>query len=241
MLSYNPSKSVWFNPNIEYLFDDEIHEYDMRDAGFSIIKQYQLLPQDQIQELAGLSHDDRNKRVGILQKDKEFSKALLDKFAEVRTLFINFNELDDNRIISVKKDAFFVVGTCKKRFVGKIEFRVKNQYSSYIRLTNIQNLEFYYSSSQLDVKGLGDPAMNRHRLYMLEFIRMMISYIESQNVYQVKRYLKSFIDDYKAGRLDEEYYLEFNNMSRDQNPVFNFQQVIVPLVQIVLKELDPRG
>jgi hypothetical protein len=36
--------------------------------------------------------------------------------------------------------------------------------------------------------------------------------------------------------LDEEYYLEFNNSSVSFNPVYNFRKVIIPLVQISLKE-----
>lgn len=238
MLTYNPNKSVWYNPNIEYLFDDEIREYDMRDAGFSIIQQYKLLPPEKIQELAGLSHDDRNKRVGIMQRDKSFSEALLSKFAEVRTIFINLNELDDDNIISVKKDAFFVIGRYRRTTFGKIEFRVKNEYSSYIRLPNIQNMEFYYSSAQLEVKGMGDSAVNRHRLYMLDFVRKVISGIEAHNTSQVKRLIKTFVDQYKGQELPEEYYLEFNNMSKNLDPIFNFREVIIPLIQIVMKELN---
>lgn len=238
MLTYNPSKSVWFNPNIEYLFDDEIIEYDMRDGGFSLIKQYQLLSPEKIRELSALGKgEERHKAIGNLQKDKEFSKALMDKFAEARTLFISFNHLEDDQIISVKKDAFFVTGKCKRRVFGKIEFVPKNQYSSYIRLPNLQNMEFYYSSSGMDVKGMGETSLNRHRIYLLEFVRKIFEGIETHNVHQLRRMIKQFVDEYKSGDLDEAYYLEFNDISRNPNPVHNFQQLIVPLVQIVLKEL----
>ena len=44
MAIYNPSQTTWLNPNIEYLFGDEIIDYDMKDAGFNLIKQYRLLP-----------------------------------------------------------------------------------------------------------------------------------------------------------------------------------------------------
>ena len=50
-MSYNPSKTTWFNPDIEYLFNNEIIEYDMKDAGFNIIKQFKLLPDIKIKEL----------------------------------------------------------------------------------------------------------------------------------------------------------------------------------------------
>ena len=37
---YQASKTTWLNPNIEYLFDSEIIEYDMSDAGFSLVKEF---------------------------------------------------------------------------------------------------------------------------------------------------------------------------------------------------------
>ena len=42
MTSYHPSKTTWLNPNIEYLFNEEIIEYDIHDAGFSIIQRVAL-------------------------------------------------------------------------------------------------------------------------------------------------------------------------------------------------------
>ena len=51
---YDPSKSIWKNPNIEYLFNDDIIEYDIKDAGFSLIKQHRLLPDETIRNLEKL-------------------------------------------------------------------------------------------------------------------------------------------------------------------------------------------
>lgn len=237
---YDPSKSTWFNPNIEYLFDDEIIEYDMRDAGYSLICQYDLLPAEKIHELAAMGKGEaRHKAVGLLQRDKEFSKALLDKFAEMRQIFISSNNLVDDQIVTVKKDAIFTVGRCKKRKFGLVEFSQKNRYSSYVRLSTIKPIiEFYYSSSQLDVKGMGDIAVNTHRLFLITFIQNVISKIEMKNIQALRRYLIKFINDYKSGELDEEFYLEFNNLSRNPNPLHNWQHLIIPLTQIALKEMD---
>ena len=239
MNGYNPSKSTWLNPNIEYIFNTEIIENDMRDAGFSLIKQYKLLPPEKIVELGNLEKGfPRNKAVGILQRDdKEFSKALLDKFTEIRTIFIATNELTDNDILSVKKDAIFTLKPAKRTKYGQIEFANKNRYTSYIRFPNIQNLEIYYNSEGVDIKGMSDSSVNRHRLYMIEFLRKVIDMIENHSP-QVKRYLMKFIQQYKSGELDEGFYLEFNNMSRDLNPLFNYQNILIPLVQIVLEEIE---
>lgn len=235
---YNPAKSTWLNPNIEYLFNNEIIEYDMKDAGFTIVKFYKLVPPEEIKRLERLEKGERNRAIGKLQiGNKELSKALSDKFAEMRTLFVSANKLTDDDIISVKKDAIFTIGPCQQIKFGKVEFSAKNRYSSYLRLTENMNIELYYADGEIDVKGIGDHGINRHRLYFLTFFQKLFSDLESKNV-SLKRYIKKFVDDYKGGNLDPEFYVEFNNMSRDVNPMYNFQKVIIPIIQLILREMS---
>jgi len=234
---YDSRKTNWLNPYIQYLFDDEIIEYDMKDAGFNIIKQFKLLPSEKIIELEKMGKGfDRHKAIGILQRDREFSTRLLDKFAEMRGLFVGYNNLGDNNIIAVKKDAIFTIGECKKTKFGGIEFAQKNKYSSYIRFEDNHNIEIYYSNELTDVKGMSESSLNRHRFYILQFLREVIAKLEDKNS-SVRRDLIKFIMDYKSMTLDETYYLEFNNKSTDINPVYNYQKVLIPLVQIIEKEL----
>jgi len=235
---YNPQTSSWCNPNIEYLFNNEIIEYDMKDAGMNIIQHYNLLDQHLINQLLSLEKMDRHINIGKLQKqDKDLSKALSEKFAEMRAMFISANNLSDNNIISVKKDAIYTIGPCYNLKFGKVEFTSKNIYSSYVRFVDNMNIEIYYSMKNIEVKGIGDSGVNRHRLYILSFINKIVSYIEMKDS-SVKRFLKSFIDKYKRSELDDEYYVEFNNMSRELNPIYNYQKVIIPLVHITLKEME---
>lgn len=237
---YDSRKDVWYNPAIEYLFNTEITEYDIKDAGFSIIQQYKLLPDETIQKLKNIPKGEaRHKMVGILQRDdKEFAKNLSQKFGEVRYLFINCNNINpDNDIVSVKKDAIFLTKQIQRTKFGLIEFRPKNYYSSYLRFSNVSNLELYYNDTGIEIKGMSDRSKNRHRLYMYEFMKTFISYMEGKNP-SIKRYFIDFLMKYKAGTLDEEYYLEFNNLSRDINPIFNYQNIIIPLISIIQKEIQ---
>lgn len=238
-MGYNPSKSTWLNPNIEYLFNDDIIEYDIHDAGFSLIQQYQLLPPEKIKELERIPRGiQRHIQVGVLQRDdKEFSKRLTDKFTEVRALFMMMNQLKDDSIISVKKDAIYTIGKVKRTTFGKVKFMEKNHYSSYIRFPDISNLELYYGENGIDVKGMGDAAVNRHRLYMLEFLRKSIKSIEEQDS-SVKRKFMRFFNQYKFDELDEEFYIEFNNVSRDQNKLFNYANLLIPLLKIIMREVN---
>lgn len=236
---YDPSKSIWKNPNIEYLFNDDIIEYDIKDAGFSLIKQHRLLPDETIRNLEKLGKgEERHIAIGKIQREnKQLAIDLNNKFTEIRSIFINCNKLTDNDIISVKKDAIYTIGSCNRVNFGMIHFVAKNRYSSYIRFADIQNLEIYYSAEQIDIKGMSDSSVNKHRLYMMEFFNTIIPLIESHNS-KAKRYLISFINDYKTHKLDDEYYVEFNNLSRDLNPIFNYQNILLPMCQIILKEIE---
>ena len=237
-INYEPSKTTWLNPNIEYLFDYDIREYDIQDAGFNLIKQFKLLPEDEIKRLERIGKGkERHIQVGLLQREnKELSEKLLNSFAEARKIFISFNKLDTvNNLISVKKDAMFIIGTVDRVKFGKVIWNDKNRYTSYIRFPENNNIELYYSEYGIDVKGMSDISVNRHRIYMLEWLREMIKMIENKDN-RIKRKLISFIEDYKSGNLNEAYYLEFNNMSKDINPLYNYQHIIIPMAQIVLRE-----
>jgi len=236
---YKCTQSIWFNPNIEYLFNNDIIEYDIKDAGFTLIKEYRLLPIDTIKELELIPKGfDRHKRIGILQKNNpQFAQSLLQKFSEARDWFITSNRLTDNDIISVKKDAFFIIGEVNKTKLNSIIYAKKNTYSSYIRFKDNLNLEIYYYDNRLDIKGMNQSCINRHRLYMIDFLRQTIDMIENHDN-KVKRFIMNFISQYKNQKLDDLYYLEFNNISKDFNPAFNYLKIIVPLVQIIQKEIS---
>ena len=238
LMRYKSSMSTWLNPDIEYLFNVDLIEYDCKDAGFRIIQQFSLLDDATIRKLEGMEKKERHIAVGKIQgENKDFSKRFMDKFAEVRNIFITTNDLTDNDIISVKRDAIFSTKSCKRLNFGKIRFRAKNTYSSYIRFPENRNLEFYYGEDHFDIKGMSDVSIDRHRLYMIEFIRNIIPYIENQTKVSAYRYVTNFITKYKQSELEDEYYIEFNNMSRNTDPMFNYTRVIIPLVEIMLKEL----
>ena len=237
-MRYKSTMSTYLNPDIEYLFNVDLMEYDCQDAGFSIIKQFNLLDDSTIRQLEGMDKMERHIQVGKLQgSDKEFSKRFMNKFAEVRNLFITMNDLTDNDIISVKRDAIFTTKECKRTNFGKVKFRIKNQYSSYLRFPENRNLEIYYADDKIDIKGMGDMAIDRHRIYLIEFIRTLINYIEEQNASAGHRFFMNFIKKYKSSELEEEYYIEFNNVSRKIDPMFNFKELLIPLAEIMMKEL----
>lgn len=237
-MGYNPSQTTWMNPNIEYLFDESISEYDISDAGYSLIKEFKLLPEEEIQRLSriqkGLS---RHIEVGKLQRDdKAFSERLSRAFEDARRAFISSNNINDNDIVSVKKDAIFTIKPAKKLKFGHVNFAVKNQYTSYLRFSNIHNIEIYYDNGRMDFKQINDHCVDRHRIYTVEFLKKFIRLMENRDP-GIRRFMMKYIMEYKSLQMDEEFYLEFNNKSTEINPLFNYREVLIPLLSVVNKEI----
>lgn len=237
-MGYNPEQTTWMNPSIEYLFDDDIREYDIADAGYSLIKQFKLLPESEIQRLGRLDKGiERHIEVGKMQRDnKEFSNRLLKAFRDARFYFIETNKLTDDKIISVKKDAIFTIGEVNRTKFGQVVFVPKNIYSSYLRFPNIQNLEIYYNKNGIDFKQINDHSVAKHRLYTVEFLNTFIHKMEYKD-HSLKRFMIDHIMKYKTMALEEEYYLEFNNKSENINPIFNYRELLIPLLLLVQKEI----
>ena len=66
---------------------------------------------------------------------------------------------------------------------------------------------------------------------------MLLRLIEDQDT-SVRRKFMRFLNQYKAGELEEEYYIEFNNLSREPNKLFNYQNILLPLLKIILREVN---
>ncbi|MGL5718402.1 MAG: hypothetical protein ACRCX2_35690, partial [Paraclostridium sp.] len=110
-----------------------IREYDIRNAGFNIIKQYKLLSQEKIDELEVMDKQSRNRAIGILQiNDKKLARDLTKGFESARKAFFEANNIEDWDVIAIKKDAIFVKDkVCTEVEFGYINFAIKNKYTAF--------------------------------------------------------------------------------------------------------------
>ena len=204
-------RTNFINTDIDYLFNTEILEYDLRRAGLSLIKQFKLLPQSKIDSLSKMDKDPCNKEIGMLQKDKKFADRLLECFTEARRMFFEANDIQKHEIVSIKKDAIFLTRRkCETTVFGELDFRIKNQYLGYLRLNRI---EFYYKdpNTVLDVKGLGPDVYLYHTDYMLDFIKDMISMAIYSPRQVLVNYFTKFILDYRKHNLAYGYYRQMDH------------------------------
>ena len=140
MVSELYKRDTYLNKDIPYLFGKNIYEYDIHHAGISITREFSLLPEESIDKIEQKA---KNKKeiatlLGLIQReDKEFKEKLAKGFVKARQLFFESNGIEDNEILSIKKDAIFTLKPCKKVTFGFIEFNMKHLYSSYLILVNM--------------------------------------------------------------------------------------------------------
>lgn len=253
------AKTLYTNKGINYL-KGTIREYDMKEAGFSIIKNDKLLPQETIDRLSKLAKMDRTIEIGkIMGRDKEFNKALTQGFGKYREMFIKENSIDDASILAIKKDALFIINKAVRRDTfGHVHFALKNRYTSYMY---INKTEYYFNSMRktVDIKGINDEKLKKHRKYIIKFIIDMMYAIELGDKYHNITRLKKFANKYRNYELPIGYYREFNDISRyiikdievansryaidhtgdlsieDLDISYNYMNVIVTIAKIVYK------
>jgi hypothetical protein len=210
------SKQIWerhnyTNHDIGQIINGEIIEYDIKAAGLNLAKEFGYIDKRIIEKLETMSKLDRNIHMGLLKKkDEQISKKENEAFVEARKLFIVTNKLNVEDIVAIKKDAIFVSRRCNIRKFGNIEFIPKNIYTSYME---INKLEFYYNSNQLDIKGIGDSVYDQHENYMIEFFKNYFSMMEVGNKPKLIDYVTNFVYHYKSRLLDLGYYREMNVQS----------------------------
>lgn len=246
-------KHNYLDKNVSYLCSQEIYEYDMKSAGFNIIKYFKLLSERQIKELENMSKKKRQIAIGLLTRNnKELATALNDGFIKARKMFFEANGLQEEDILAIKKDAIFTLKYCNHTEFDNIVFDVKNYYSSYFYLNKT---EFYYNpKTGIDVKGFQKQA-HLHADYMLDFLAYYAKLLETGKRTEVIKFIKDFAGYYKRKELDISYYRELNSDSFFKSTItvfdqtlyfenmldyeqlditYNYVNYIVPLIQILM-------
>lgn len=229
----------------------DIFEYDMKRGGLSIIKQKKLLPEELIQKLDSMPKEQAHREEGNLKRVyKDLSKQQMDAFTEYRLLFGEMNELTDDDIVSVAKDAIFTTKYCgQQKLAEYIEFREKNYYTSFLQINKI----CIYKGDHTDVKGIHDDKIEYHEKGMLLVLARLMDYLSRYDKEGYLHYLVSIMNEYKKRKLPIEYYRSFDSKSKYQyrddvmeaqldfvaskdmdhiDISYNYKNILVPMLQL---------
>ena len=248
-------KHNFLNKDIKILCNTYINEYDMKAGGYSILKRKNALSDFEIDYLEKCTKMERNIYLGNKVREcPALNKMQIEGFVEARQMFFEANNIEDNSVLSIKKDAIFLI---KKNVpiteLDGLTFRLANVYNSYYYINGI---EFYYksSSNKIDVKGIGDN-LYLHENHFLKDLATIFGLAEKNNKEFLIKYLKRYRRKYLRRELDIECYREFNqdSMFRYKDPLsgnyilsesevdvdnieigYNYMNYIVPLISYYL-------
>lgn len=206
-------ESDTYRAPITFLVGRNIREYDISKGNINILLYFNIINQETYNFLYNLPKMERQVRVGIMQKDPKIASVISNGFKEMRTLFCTQNNIAENEILAIKKDALYIIDKVPQYTKFKnIEFLCKNLYTSFYY---IGGLELYYNSKYeiLDVKGISDNILRYHDNYMKDFLMYMFSLIEKRDYVSAISDLNNFRNDYLNLKLPPGYYREFDNRS----------------------------
>ena len=219
-------KHNYLNKDISFLCNTQINEYDMKAGGFSILKRAGALTAKEIDYLEKCSKLERNVYLGNkLRANPELTQIQMDGFIEARRQFFERNNIDDNSVLTIKKDAIFLIRSniYNTQFDG-FDFRLANTYNSYYYFPNVQgdDIEMYYKSK--------DNMIDCHffSVFLSTLYYRYIQKICNESKYESLKNLsdESLFDLLRSFQITErkDYYFpnfENNQMQQDIQKLFN--------------------
>lgn len=187
---------------------NNIFEYDIRSAGLSMCKEYNLLPQDVISDIESIK-DKKNRMVylGNISKDRKDLVINIEKYINKAVqAFVKFNNITN--VIYVKNDAICYKGEPAEyiNFGDNIEFMQKIKAESYLKMCN--NIELLLVEQDLSYETIIKGFSRDNKI--LEWIKSMMIYSLTHTEKEIFIELGKFRHNYLTHNVDIEYYRELN-------------------------------
>lgn len=202
-------KNTYLNKNMVSLFGRRITEYDIKSAGFNIIKHFKFLPEEVISSIEKLDRHSRHVVIGKLEKNnRELAENLKKGFRACRKKFFDENDVIDSDILSIKKDAIFIIDKVLSNLeFDNIIFVPKNEYNAYMYLNK---KEFYINDSICDCKGINDEKLELHKDFMLDILKEFAKLQINAGKDKQLKFIKEVAVAYRNRELEIGYYRELN-------------------------------
>lgn len=205
-------KHNYLNKDIKFIKNSIIKEYDMKNAGLNILYNKEFINTKEYNKLLKMDKLKRNVIIGkFLRDNPDINKELMEGFIEARKLFFEKNDIDDSEILSIKKDAIFLINNTPAitKLNDNYVFRKKNEYNCYL---NIRNKEFYYSEidKELNIKGFSKEIIESQKDYIFKFIEECMNLVTLERKDDLFIKLLEFKNDFIEKELDINYYRDID-------------------------------
>lgn len=218
------SSTLWqkvnYSARIEYIIDSQIREFDISKANISILRDANVLSEEQYQYYLTAPRMERQVYIGKLQgSNTEVTNILKSGIINAKKVFMESNGIQDSEILYIRNDAIAIIGN---RYIGnlkisnRVSFRESARYSSFYKFNAIDMLYYYdpvTHSEVLDVKGLGKSGTEVHKSFMIDFLCELFFRAQMEGIKQAITILQAFHQRYLNKELNIGYYREFNPQS----------------------------
>ena len=203
-------KHNYLNKNIEHIKSGYIIEYDMKNAGLEILYANNIFNEKEYNILMSLDKLNRSITIGkFLKNHQDINDFLINQFIEVRKELFELNDINDYSVLSIKKDAVFLIDTKLKytTLEKNYKFIKKNEYSNYLYL---MNKEHYYNvyEDKLDLKGYNKLCIVHQENYIFKELKKIMQldyYNRKDDMFLLLINLK---EDFLNRNLEKEYYYD---------------------------------
>lgn len=217
------SSTLWqkaqYRSKIEYAINN-IREFDISKANISVLRDANVLSEDQYQYFLVCPRMERQIFIGKLQgSNPEVTEILKSGIANAKKVFMESNGIQDSEILYIRNDAIAIIGN---RFVGQLDitdrvhFRQSAVYSSFYKVNAIDMLYYYNpvnNVENLDVKGLSDESIALHKEFMLDFLCELFCRAQMEGAQSSLEILQGLYKQYISRDLPVGFYRELNSQS----------------------------
>lgn len=222
MIKSNLYSKTLLKPQIPYVVNKFIYEYDLSKANISSLRQQNIIDDELYQKLYSADRMYRQVYVGnMIRDDKEIGKLIKKGIIEAKKQFFDINNIEDWEILSIKNDAIFVIGRQMNGSISQFyNFRLANTYTIFMQLVD---LELYYYDRfgpdgqldiNIDIKGINDDLLPLHENGIMQIIVDTCIDIQRNTARESISKLSKLYMDYINRRLPLEYYREFDYNSK---------------------------
>lgn len=202
-----------------FIIDTQLYEYDISKANISVLRDRNMISEQDYQYYLNCDKMEREIAVGKLQgTDPKLSTAIKEGIANARRIFLESNDIPDSRILAIRNDAITIIGMKANnlQITDRVVFRQSGYYTSYYKIGFIEYLYLFdiiTQTEKMDVKGLGDEGILLHKNFMLEFLSELFYSAQIEGIAASISLLQMFYHNYIHGLLDIGYYRELNSRS----------------------------
>lgn len=218
------SSTLWqkhsYKIPLTYMIDTLLREYDLSKANISVLRDYDVLSEEQYQYFMTCPKLEREIAIGKLQgKDSKVTQILKEGIAQAKRIFMERNGIDDNEVFAIINDAMIIIGDKQINHLDvseRLKFRLDGTFTSYMRLKNIDLYYYYnraYGDERITNRGLGEQASELHRKFMIEFISEIFYSTQIDGVKTSIPLLQNVHQQYLNRELEVGYYREFNSQA----------------------------